>query len=140
MTGAEMSESLASIILAVVMAVCGVVLTIVGLKMRHGTLKPNSFAGVRSPGAFRSEEDWYRIQARCAFSTLLMGGVGFDSALLFIAQAILSDIVSILVPLAIATVQALLGLVYMSYTAANASRQKEHHGESRGISDVHYSN
>ncbi|MDU0348996.1 SdpI family protein [Actinomyces sp. MRS3W] len=103
------------LLIVVVFAVAGLVVTWIGVRMRRGRLRPNYWAGVRIPRAYRSEKDWYAIQHACGPGVLLLGFVCFDSAALFALQAALSDAMSFLVLLVIVTVQLILGIAYTWY-------------------------
>lgn len=118
-----MSDFLAGMLLAVVCAAGGLTATIIGVKMKRGTLKPNSFAGVRIPRAYRSEEDWYRIQSACANAALPMGFIFFDCAVLFAIQAFLPAVIPFLVPVGIFMPQSILGIALIWRSALTAAKE-----------------
>ncbi|PHP53702.1 SdpI family protein [Actinomyces ruminis] len=105
-----MADFLTSMLLVVACVAGGLTVTVIGVKMKRGTLKPNSFAGVRIPRAYRSEEDWYQIQSASANATLLMGFMFFDCAVLFAIQAFLPEVIPFLVPSGIFVLQSILGI------------------------------
>ncbi|MBM6979581.1 MAG: SdpI family protein [Actinomyces succiniciruminis] len=117
-----MADFLASVLLAVACAIGGLLVTIIAAKMKRGTLKPNSFAGVRIPRAYRSEEDWYQIQSASANATLLMGFIFFDCAVLFLIQALLPEIVPFMFPCVVFVLQSILGIALIWYAALTADR------------------
>ncbi|WP_136193158.1 SdpI family protein [Actinomyces procaprae] len=118
-----MFEWLTSSIVAAAMTLCGIALTVTGVKMKRGSLKPNSLAGVRIPSAYRSEEDWYRIQAKCAHPAIAVGVICFDSAALFVVQAIFPSAIPIMVPVSIMSIQLILGYCYMLYVVLNVNNR-----------------
>ncbi|RAX23196.1 MULTISPECIES: SdpI family protein [Actinomyces] len=118
-----MEDFLAGMLMTVVFAASGVLVTVIGVKMKRGTLKPNSFAGVRIPRAYRSEEDWYQIQSACANAVLLLGFICFDSAVLFVIQAFLPEIIPFVVPVVIMLIQMVLGIALIWYAALTAGKE-----------------
>ncbi|WP_136313025.1 SdpI family protein [Actinomyces procaprae] len=119
-----MTDLASSVVLACLMVFIAILSTVVGLKMRKGTLKPNSFVGVRTPQAYRSEADWRQIQSASARPVLIMGAVAFDSAMLFVVQAIIPEVIPFIVPVIISIVQMILCIAMMWHASTTASRRQ----------------
>ena len=112
-----MVETALSVVMTLILNVTGIVLVVLGRRMAQRRLSPSSWAGVRYEIALRSEENWYTMQARCAVATVGLGVVFIDSALLFVIQAALHEIISILIPLVIMLIQTAAGIAFLHVQA-----------------------
>ena len=112
-----MVETALSVVMTLILNVTGIVLVVLGRRMAQHRLPPNSWAGVRDEIALRSEKNWYTMQARCAVATVGLGMVFIDSALLFVIQAALHEIISILIPLVIMLIQTAAGIAFLHVQA-----------------------
>ena len=112
-----MVETTCSVLMSLILSVTGILLVVLGRRMAQRRLPPNSWAGVRYEIALRSEENWYTMQARCAAATVGLGVVLLDSAVLFAIQAVLPEMISILVPMAIMLIQTVAGIAFLHVQA-----------------------
>ncbi|SDN67650.1 hypothetical protein SAMN05216355_1102 [Actinomyces ruminicola] len=64
------------------------------------------------------------MQYASAPATLLLGFVCFDSAVLFLLQAVLPGVIPLVVPTAIMTVQLFLAIALLCYSALRAERKE----------------
>lgn len=113
-----MTEMVGAFAIAGALMIGSVVIAIVGKKMYRRELSPNSLVGIRTHGAFRSRDDWYTIQSSCAPFVLLLAFIFLDSAILFIIQGVLHEVIPILVPSVIMVAQLVVGIVLV-YRAAS---------------------
>ena len=111
-----MVETACSVLMSLILSVTGILLVVLGRRMSRRRLPPNSWAGVRYEIALRSE-NWYTMQARCAAATVGLGVVLLDSAVLFAVQAVLPEMISILVPMAIMLIQTVAGIAFLHVQA-----------------------
>ncbi|MDO4901681.1 SdpI family protein [Actinomyces sp.] len=118
-----MTDLVSSIVLACLMVIIGVLSTVVGLKMRKGSLKPNSLVGVRTPQAYRSDADWYQIQSASARPVLIMGAMGFDSAVLFVVQELIPEAIPFIVPVIITILQMIISIAMMWCAATTVTKR-----------------
>lgn len=113
-----MAEMVGAFVIAGILMIGSVVIAVVGKKMCRREIGPNSFVGVRTCGASRSKEDWYAVQTSCAPFVLLLAFIFLDSAILFIVQGVLHEVIPILLPSAIMVVQLVVGIILV-YRAAS---------------------
>ncbi|OLO64128.1 hypothetical protein BKH23_01200 [Actinomyces oris] len=118
-----MVETALSVVMTLILNVTGIVLVVLGRRMAQRKLPPSSWAGVRYEIALRSEENWYTMQARCAVATVGLGMVFIDSALLFVIQAALHEIISILIPLVIMLIQTAAGIAFLHVQARRCAAE-----------------
>ena len=118
-----MVETACSLLMSLILSVTGILLVVLGRRMARRRLAPNSWAGVRYEIALRSEENWYTMQARCAVATVGLGVVFIDSALLFVIQAALHEIISILIPLVIMLIQTAAGIAFLHVQARRCAAE-----------------
>lgn len=90
---------------------------VIGKRMGAGTLGPNSWVGIRTPHACKSEENWYATQSRCAPFVVLLSFISLDSAILFVIQGAFAQSIPFLVPTVVMIAQMVLG-VYLLCRAA----------------------
>lgn len=112
-----MADMIGAFVIAGILAIGSIIVAIVGKKMHTGKLTPNSFAGVRTPKALQSKEDWYAVQSSCSPFVLLLSLILFDSSILFIIQGLLHKVLPILIPCVIMAAQ-LCGGIALVYRAA----------------------
>ena len=112
-----MVETACSVLMSLILSVTGILLVVLGRRMAQRRLPPNSWAGVRYEIALRSEENWYTMQARCAAATVGLGVVLLDSAVLFAVQAVLPEMISILVPMIVMLIQTVAGIAFLHVQA-----------------------
>ena len=112
-----MVETAISILMSLILCSAGVVLVVLGRRMSQHRLPPNSWAGVRYEIAQRSEKNWYTMQAQCAVATIGLGVVFIDSALLFVIQAVLHEMISILIPTVMTLIQTTAGMAILHIQA-----------------------
>ena len=118
-----MVETACSVLMSLILSVTGILLVVLGRRMSRRRLPPNSWAGVRYEIALRSEENWYTMQARCAAATVGLGVVLLDSAVLFAVQAVLPEMISILVPMAIMLIQTVAGFAFLHVQARRCAAE-----------------
>ena len=118
-----MVETAFSVLMSLILSVTGILLVVLGRRMAKRRLPPNSWAGVRYEIALRSEENWYTMQARCAAATVGLGVVLLDSAVLFAIQAVLPEMISILVPMAIRLIQTVAGIAFLHVQARRCAAE-----------------
>ena len=118
-----MVETAFSVLMSLILSVTGILLVVLGRRMARRRLAPNSWAGVRYEIALRSEENWYTMQARCAAATVGLGVVLLDSAVLFAIQAVLPEMISILVPMAIMLIQTVAGIAFLHVQARRCAAE-----------------
>ena len=118
-----MVETACSVLMSLILSVTGILLVVLGRRMSRRRLPPNSWAGVRYEIALRSEENWYTMQARCAAATVGLGVVLLDSAVLFAVQAVLPEMISILVPMAIMLIQTVAGIAFLHVQARRCAAE-----------------
>ena len=118
-----MVETALSVVMSLILSVTGIVLVVLGRRMAQRRLPPSSWAGVRYEIALRSEETWYTMQARCAVATVGLGMIFIDSALLFVIQTALHEIISILIPLVIMLIQTAAGIAFLHVQARRCAAE-----------------
>ena len=118
-----MVETACSVLMSLILSVTGILLVVLGRRMAKRRLPPNSWAGVRYEITLRSEENWYTMQARCAAATMGLGVVLLDSAVLFAIQAVLSETISILIPMAIMLIQTVAGIAFVHVQARRCAAE-----------------
>ncbi len=116
-----MGDMIGAFILASTLLVGSVVAILIGAKMRRREISPNPFVGVRTRKAFQSRDDWYAIQSACAPFVILLGFIFLDSAILFLVQGILHEVIPILVPGVIMSVQVAIGIALVHRAASKKS-------------------
>lgn len=97
-------------------------LAIVGTRMRDGRLPPNNWVGVRTELAFRSRENWYRVQALAGPRVIFLSFVYLDCAILFVIQGIFYEIIPFIAPVLLTIMQTLVAIVLI-YRRANTCKK-----------------
>lgn len=105
---------------AVLLLLFSAVLFYFGRRMRLGTLKPNSLAGIRTPRSFRSEESWYAEQSRCAPYVQLMALIFLDSSILILVYVFVNVFITSFpfwIPAILITAQMVVGVILLCRAA-----------------------
>lgn len=80
--------------------------------MRNDKLPPNMWAGIRTKAASESEASWYQVQRAGSVPVICLAVAYADSGLLFILQGIYHETISALIPVAVFSVQSLVGIIW----------------------------
>ena len=80
--------------------------------MRNDKLPPNMWAGIRTKVASESESSWYQVQRAGSVPLMCLAVAYADSGFLFILQGIYHEILSILIPVIVFSVQSLVGIIW----------------------------
>ena len=81
--------------------------------MRNDKLPPNMWAGIRTKAASESEASWYQVQRAGSVPVICLAVAYADSGLLFILQGIYHETISALIPVAVFSVQSLVGIIWI---------------------------
>ena len=92
--------------------------------MRNDKLPPNMWAGIRTKVASESESSWYQVQRAGSVPLMCLAVAYADSGFLFILQGIYHEILSILIPVIVFSVQSLVGIIWMYRASHNGLRVK----------------
>lgn len=109
-----------SLSIAAIMLVASAMLLWLGSRMWRGTLAPNYWAGARTTKALQSDTAWYAVQKQCAPGMLGLGVAYFDTAVLFVVQAMYYETISLLIPTGLMLFQSVVGIVFLHMSAAQA--------------------
>lgn len=80
--------------------------------MRNDKLPPNMWAGIRTKIASELESSWYQVQRAGSVPLMCLAVAYADSGFLFILQGIYHEILSILIPVIVFSVQSLVGIIW----------------------------
>ena len=95
--------------------------------MRNDKLPPNMWAGIRTKVASESESSWYQVQRAGSVPLFCLAVAYADSGLLFILQGIYHETISGLIPVAVFSVQSLVGIIWIykaSYDSESSQNQR----------------
>ena len=98
--------------------------------MRHDKLPPNMWAGIRTKAASESESSWYQVQRAGSVPLFCLAVAYADSGLLFILQGIYHETISALIPVAVFSVQSLVGIIWIYKAGYNSESAQEQSGTS----------
>ena len=98
--------------------------------MRNGKLPPNMWAGIRTKAASESESSWYQVQRAGSVPLFCLAVAYADSGLLFILQGIYHETISALIPVAVFSVQSLVGIIWIYKAGYNSESAQEQSGTS----------
>ena len=93
--------------------------------MRNGKLPPNMWAGIRTKAASESESSWYQVQRAGSVPLFCLAVAYVDSGLLFILQGIYHETISALIPVAVFSVQSLVGIIWIYKEGYNSESSQE---------------
>jgi len=99
--------------------------------MRNGKLPPNMWAGIRTKVASESESSWYQVQRAGSVPLFCLAVAYADSGLLFILQGIYHETISALIPVAVFSVQSLVGIIWIYKAGYNSESSQEQSRKSR---------
>ena len=88
--------------------------------MRNDKLPPNMWAGIRTKAASESESSWYQVQREGSVPLFCLAVAYADSGLLFILQGIYHETISALIPVAVFSVQSLVGIIWIYKAGCNS--------------------
>ena len=85
------------------------------------------WAGIRTKAASESEASWYQVQRAGSVPVICLAVAYADSGLLFILQGIYHETISALIPVAVFSVQSLVGIIwiYMASRDCDPSQKPE---------------
>ena len=98
--------------------------------MRNDKLPPNMWAGIRTKAASESELSWYQVQRAGSVPLFCLAVAYADSGLLFILQGIYHETISALIPVAVFSVQSLVGIIWIYKAGYNSESAQEQSGTS----------
>lgn len=98
--------------------------------MRNGKLPPNMWVGIRTKAASGSESSWYQVQRAGSVPLFCLAVAYADSGLLFILQGIYHETISALIPVAVFSVQSLVGIIWIYKAGYNSESAQEQSGTS----------
>ena len=99
--------------------------------MRNDKLPPNMWAGIRTKVASESESSWYQVQRAGSVPLFCLAVAYADSGLLFILQGIYHETISALIPVAVFSVQSLVGIIWIYKAGYNSESSQEQSRKSR---------
>lgn len=102
--------------------------------MRNDKLLPNMWAGIRTTAASESESSWYQVQRAGSLPLFCLAVAYADSGLLFILQGIYHETISALIPVAVFSVQSLVGIIWI-YKAGYNSEPSHNQSGTREFSE-----
>ena len=102
--------------------------------MRNDKLPPNMWAGIRTKVASESESSWYQVQRAGSVPLMCLAVAYADSGLLFILQGIYHEVLSILIPVIVFSVQSLVGIIWM-YRASHNSTPSQNQSRTSEVSE-----
>lgn len=102
--------------------------------MRNDKLPPNMWAGIRTKAASESESSWYQVQRAGSVPLFCLAVAYADSGFLFILQGIYHEILSILIPVIVFSVQSLVGIIWM-YRASHNSTPSQNQSRTSVVSE-----
>ena len=98
--------------------------------MRNDKLPPNMWAGIRTKAASESESSWYQVQRAGSVPLFCLAVAYADSGLLFILQGIYHETISALIPVAVFSVQSLVGIIWIYKAGYNSEPSQNQCGTS----------
>jgi|GEM_PF-3964113 hypothetical protein len=101
----------------------GLVLLILASKMKKGTLKLNSVAGIRLESVMASEDTWKLVHMKAAPRFVILAIVCFDCTVLTAIPILFPDFIPTWVPLTIAIIQVIVGLVWITVHALRDAKK-----------------
>ena len=102
--------------------------------MRNDKLPPNMWAGIRTKVASESELAWFQVQRAGSVPLFCLAVAYADSGLLFILQGIYHEILSILIPVIVFSVQSLVGIIWI-YRASHNSTPSQNQSRTSEVSE-----
>ena len=99
--------------------------------MRNDKLPPNMWEGIRTKAASESESSWYQVQRAGSVPLFCLAVAYADSGLLFILQGIYHETISALIPVAVFSVQSLVGIIWIYKAGYNSESSQEQSRKSR---------
>lgn len=102
--------------------------------MRNDKLPPNMWAGIRTKVASESESSWYQVQRAGSVPLMCLAVAYADSGFLFILQGIYHEVLSILIPVIVFSVQSLVGIIWM-YRASHNSTPSQNQSRTSEVSE-----
>lgn len=102
--------------------------------MRNDKLPPNMWAGIRTKVASESESSWYQVQRAGSVPLMCLAVAYADLGFLFILQGIYHEVLSILIPVIVFSVQSLVGIIWM-YRASHNSTPSQNQSRTSEVSE-----